>query len=195
MSNQTELVAGLIEGKGRAFETLVTLYGRRLLAKAEQMLGNREDARECVQECYIQVHRKIGSFREEAKLYSWMHRILINACLTKIRARRRTLLESLEDCEATMGSDCNWAQSLWQEFVEPDDIIENIHLKNTVMRAVQQLPQVYQQVLNLRDIHGYSTAEVSSILSISESSTKVRLHRARRLLRQLLAPYFGDNQG
>ena len=192
MNNQTELVAGLVEGRGKAFEELVATYGRRLLAKAEQMLGNREDARECVQECYIQVHRKIGSFRDEAKLYSWVHRILINACLTRIRARPRSLVENLEDCEATMGGDCNWAQSLWQEFVSPDDIIDNIHLKNIVMGAIRELPQSYQQIINLRDIQGYSTVEVSTMLAISETAAKVRLHRAHGLLRDLLEPYRDD---
>ena len=193
MDNQAELVDGLVGGERRAFEELITLYGRRLLAKAEQMLGNREDARDCVQECYMQVHRKIGSFRNEAKLYSWVHRILINTCLSKIRSAPRTLLESLEDCEATKGGDCNWAEALWQEFAEADQIIENIHLKNTVMNAVQQLPETYQQVLSLRDVQGYSTAEAACIMSISEASTKVRLHRARGMLRQTLQPHFGDN--
>ena len=87
MGSQSELIEGLRKGEAGAFEELIRLYGGRLFLKANQMLGNVEDAKDCVQECYVQVHRNIDQFRGDADLYSWMYRILVNGCLKKMKAR------------------------------------------------------------------------------------------------------------
>lgn len=190
MTDQALLLAGLLDGDRRAFNELVTTYGGRLHTKAMQLLGDHEDASDCVQECFIQVHRHIGTFREDAQLSSWMHRILINACLSKIRSRARHLAERLEACEKSQGGDCQWALSLWQNVGAGEEVMEAIGLQKLVLAKIDELPQNYRSVLFLRDIQGYSTAEVAGVLSLSKSATKVRLHRARAMLKTKLEPYY-----
>lgn len=189
MTDQAMLLAGLLDGDRRAYDELVTTYSGRLHGKAMQLLDNHEDASDCVQECFIQVHRKIGSFREEAQLSSWMHRILINACLSKLRNRTRHLAENLEACEKAQGEDCAWASSLWQSFGSGEAAVEALSLRNLVLSKIEELPETYRGVLFLRDIQGHSTAEVADTLGLSTSATKVRLHRARALLKVKLEPF------
>ncbi len=112
MSNKPSLVDRLVDGDQHAFKELIRLYGARLLLKAEQMLGCPDEARDCVQECYIQVHKNISNFRQEAEIYSWMYRILVNACLKKMRARSATIVESLDDLQPTFEDGCR-LEPLW----------------------------------------------------------------------------------
>lgn len=188
MTDQAILVAGLLDGDRHAYEELVSTYSGRLHGKAMQLLDNHEDASDCVQECFIQVHRKIGTFREEAQLSSWMHRILVNACLSKLRSRTRHLPENLEACEKARGEDCAWASGIWPFVWSGEAAVEALSLQKLVLSKIMELPENYRGVLFLRDIQGYSTAEVADILSLSNSATKVRLHRARALLRAKLQP-------
>lgn len=190
--------AGLVErlkgGDGAAFEELIRTYGPRLLLKARHMLGNPDDARDCVQDCYVQVHRNIGSFRGEASLYSWMYRILVNSCLKKMQSRSRGELVPIDELMPEFDSDGCRIEPMWQTLPSGEDLVEQNDTRARVLAAIRDLPAGYRDVLYLRDIEGHSTAEVSDMLGLSESATKVRLHRARAALKKLLEPLFWERQ-
>lgn len=190
MTGQSALIEGLNQGDPAAFEQLIRQYGGRLLLKAQQMMGDREDAKECVQECYIQVHRKIGQFRGDADLYSWMYRVLVNICLKKMRARTKANLSSIYDLMPTFDDDGCRIEPLWQSTPTAEEILEESDTRERVLEAIRALPAPYRDVVYLRDIDGHSTAEVAEMLALSLSATKVRLHRARSALKKLLEPVF-----
>ncbi len=190
MTNQPTLVERLVSHDPRAFEELIRLYGARLLLKAEQMLGCRDEAKDCVQECYIQVHKNINNFRQEAEIYSWMYRILVNACLKKMRSRTAASMESLDELQPTFDEDGCRIEPLWQSLPTTEEILEQNGTREQVLSAIQSLPHGSRDILYLRDIEGHSTAEVAEMLSLSLSATKVRLHRARAALKKILEPVF-----
>jgi len=190
VTSQLTLVERLKSHDPRAFEELIRLYGARLLLKAEQMLGCRDEAKDCVQECYIQVHKNIGNFRQEAEIYSWMHRILVNACLKKMRSRTASSMESLDELQPTFDEDGCRIEPLWQSLPSTEEILEQKGTREQVLAAIQSLPHNFRDILYLRDIEGHNTAEVSEMLSLSLSATKVRLHRARAALKKTLEPVF-----
>lgn len=194
MSNKPSLVDRLVGGDQHAFKELIRLYGARLLLKAEQMLGCPDEARDCVQECYIQVHKNISNFRQEAEIYSWMYRILVNVCLKKMRARSATIVESLDDLQPTFEDGCR-LEPLWQTLPSTEEILEKKGAQQQVIAAIQSLPHGMRDVLYLRDIEGYNTVEVAEMLSLSLSATKVRLHRARAALKKILEPVFIEGTG
>lgn len=190
MGSQSELIEGLRKGEAGAFEELIRLYGGRLFLKANQMLGNVEDAKDCVQECYVQVHRNIDQFRGDADLYSWMYRILVNGCLKKMKARSTAEHQPLDDLMPIFDTDGCRIEPLWQKIPTAEEILDEKVTRERVLEAIQGLPPAYRDVLYLRDIEGYSTAEVSEMLTLSLSATKVRLHRARSALKKILEPVF-----
>lgn len=194
MTNQPSLIDRLVDGDQHAFEELIRLYGARLLLKAEQMLGCPDEAKDCVQECYIKVHRNIGTFRQEADIFSWMYRILVNTCLKKMRKRSAAPLESLDELQPTFDQNGCRIEPLWQTLPSTEEILEKKGARQQVLSAIQSLPHTYRDVLYLRDIEGHNTAEVAEMLSLSTSATKVRLHRARAALKKILEPVFDERR-
>ncbi len=194
MTDPKSLVDRLVSGDQHAFEELIRLYGPRLLLKAEQMLGCPDEAKDCVQECYIQVHKNIANFRQEADIFSWVYRILVNSCLKKMRKRAAATMESLDELQPTFDQDGCRIEPLWQTLPSTEEILEQKGAQQQVIAAIQSLPPGMRDVLYLRDIEGHNTAEVAEMLSLSLSATKVRLHRARAALKKILEPVFDERR-
>ncbi len=186
--DEKEIVEALKVGDEGAFRHLIANYSARLMRKAEQMLGCREDAHECVQECFLQVYRKISDFRGEAGLYTWMHRILVNNCLMKIRKRKRQNMVSIDTLMPEFDENNCRIEPLWQELLSAEELLSRRETRSAVQSGISSLPDDYRLILILRDIEGYTTAEAAQVLSISESAAKVRLHRSRSALKKILEP-------
>lgn len=177
------LVARLQAGDPDAYEKLVRVHGGRLLSVARRFLPNNEDAQDAVQEAFIKAFRAIGTFEERAQLHTWLHRILVNTALMKIRARKRRPEESIDDLLPTFQSDGHQATESreWS-----DAIVERKETAAIVRQAIAQLPDQYRVVLTLRDIEERDTIETAAVLGTTTTVVKVRLHRARQALRTLL---------
>lgn len=189
-SSDAALVAGLRAGEGEAFETLLHLYGARLLRLAQRFLDSEEDARDALQDAMVAVYRSIGSFESNAMLSTWLHRIVVNACLMKLRTRRRRPEESdIEQYLPRFAEDGHQLEPSvpWSESPEsPESLLERDELRALVRDAIAQLPDTYRIVLHLRDLEELSTEETAEILGITANAVKIRLHRARQALRTLL---------
>lgn len=181
------LIAGLQAGDAQAFETLVRKHTAPSLRLARRFLGNEEDARDAVQDAMLAVHRSIHKFAGNAMLSTWLHRIVVNSCLMRLRARRRrpdeTDIEPLlptfiEDGHQTQPN-VPWAESA-------DTMLEREETRAMVRDCIARLPDGYRIVLHLRDIEEMSTEETAEILGITKNAVKIRLHRARQALRTLL---------
>jgi RNA polymerase sigma-70 factor (ECF subfamily) len=181
--SDAELVTRLQSGDDTAFEPVVRLHSGRLLSVARRLLGNEEDARDAVQDAFIRAYKAIGTFESRAQLHTWLHRILVNVALMKLRERRRRPTESLEELLPTYTSDGHQAVASrdWG-----DAVLERKETAAIVREAIARLPDQYREVLVLRDIEERDTGEAAALLGTTANAVKVRLHRARQALRTLL---------
>jgi RNA polymerase sigma-70 factor (ECF subfamily) len=181
--NDALLVSRLQRGDDAAFEELVRAHGGRLLSVARRFLGSSDDAQDAVQEAFIKAFKAIHTFEERAQLHTWLHRILVNTALMKLRERRRKPEESLDDLLPTFASD---GHQTTESREWSDAIFERKETAALVRDAIASLPEQYRLVLVLRDLEEHDTAETARILKTTTTVVKVRLHRARQALRTLL---------
>ena len=152
------LVARLQAGDPDAYETLVRIHGGRLLSVARRFLANNEDAQDAVQEAFIKAFRAIGTFEERAQLHTWLHRILVNTALMKIRSRKRRPEESIDDLLPTFDAD---GHQTTESREWSDAIFEHKETAAMVRHAIAKLPDHYRVVLMLRDIEERDTMETA----------------------------------
>jgi RNA polymerase sigma-70 factor (ECF subfamily) len=183
---EAQLVERLRAGDEAAFEALVRTYGGRLLAVARRYLPNEHDARDVLQEAFLAAFRSIGSFAGGSKLSTWLHRIVVNAALMKIRSRGRRREESIDDLLPRFAEDGHHEDGVPAWETAGDVLVEREEERVTVRRAIERLPEAYRTVLLLRDIEERDTEETATLLGVSAQAVKTRLHRARQALRTLL---------
>jgi RNA polymerase sigma-70 factor (ECF subfamily) len=192
-ADDARLLAALRAGDHAAFEDLVRRHGSRLLAVAKRLLRNEDDARDALQDAFLSAFRGLDKFQEGARLSTWLHRIVVNAALMKLRAKRRhpedpieeLLPKFLEDGHREQAENPDWT---WREPAEA--MLERRETRVLVRTCIDRLPEGYRNVLLLRDIEDLNTEEVARLLEITPNAVKVRLHRARQALRALLDPHF-----
>jgi len=190
VDNESTLVAQLRAGDEQAFEQVVRLYGGRLLAVARRIVGTEEDARDAVQDAFLNAFKSLDRFEGNAKLSTWLHRIVVNAALMKLRTRKRKPEQSIETLLPGFLEDGHHEERFksWDEPI--DQLMERAENRELVRKQIDALPEGYRTVLVLRDIEGLDTEETANVLGLSVNATKIRLHRARQALRTLLAPHF-----
>jgi len=191
--DEPALLARLRAGEESAFEQLVRSNSARLLAAARRLLHNEEDARDAVQSAFIRAFQSLGRFREESRLSTWLHRILVNEALMKLRSRKGKE-ESIDDLLPSFQEDGHQVRETadWSDLA--DKALERAETAEMVNRLIGQLPESYRTVLVLRDIEGMSNAEIAEMLGINANLVKVRLHRARQALRTLLERELGGTK-
>jgi RNA polymerase sigma-70 factor (ECF subfamily) len=186
---EQRLVERLRAGDDDAFEELVRSHAGRMLAVARRFLRSEEDARDAVQDAFLSAFRSIERFEGQARLSTWLHRIVVNAALMKLRTRRRKPEKLIEDLLPGFLEDGHLAQpaSEWQPL--SDEMLMARETRELVRDAIEQLPENHRNVLMLRDIEGFDTEETAELMGISTNAVKTRLHRARQALRGLLEPH------
>ena len=192
VDDEASLVAQLRAGDEAAFEQVVRAYGGRLLAVARRIVGSEEDARDAVQDAFMNAFKSLDRFEGNAKLSTWLHRIVVNAALMRLRTRKRKPEQSIETMLPSFVDDGHHEER-FQSWDEPvDKLMERAENRALVRKQIDALPEGYRTVLVLRDIEGLDTEETANVLGLSVNATKIRLHRARQALRTLLAPHFGS---
>jgi RNA polymerase sigma-70 factor, ECF subfamily len=187
-SNSTEgnraadmrLVERCRRGEPGAFEELYGRFSTRVYSVACRMCGSAADGEDLLQEIFLLVHRKIGSFKGEAALSTWIYRLATNACLDFLRSRQHRqhqLTEALDEQAAPKPSG-----SLR---------VERIDLE----RAIAQLPAGYRAAFVLHDVEGFGHAEIAEMLGVAEGTSKSQVHKARLRIRELLATAVGSAAG
>lgn len=192
-TTEEELIAALKAGDDAAYSLFVTQNAGQMLAVARRILGTEEDARDALQEAYLSAFKAIRNFEGDAKLSTWLHRIVVNAALMKLRSRKRGDERSIDDLLPRFLDDGHQAQpTVWRE--TGDSEAEKREHRTLVRAAIDQLPEIYRTVLLLRDIEELSTEETAHVLEINNNAVKTRLHRARLALRTLLDPHFREGR-
>ena len=176
-----------------AYEKLLRTHGGRLLRVARRLLRSEDDARDCVQETFIQVFKRIEEFQGRSSLQSWLHRITVNFALMKIRSQRRLQEDSIDDLLPEYDQDGHRIEPESGFVASLDGELEAKQTGDIVRRAIDRLPDNYRTVLLLRDIEDYTTHEAAAALGIDEGAVKTRLHRARAALKTLLQPLLTEH--
>ena len=184
--DESALLARLRAGDEQAFEILVRTFGGRLLAVARRFVRNDEDAQDIVQSAYLSAFRALDQFEGACQLSTWLHRIVVNTALMKLRSRRRRPEQSIEELLPAFQEDGHHVEQFSDWSAPADQLLEMKQTRTTVRACIEQLPDNYRSVLMLRDIEELSTQETAATLGMTPSAVKVRLHRARQALSTLL---------
>ncbi|MEZ5317378.1 MAG: sigma-70 family RNA polymerase sigma factor [Vicinamibacterales bacterium] len=187
------LLAGLRRQEAWAFEAVVREHGARLLLVARRICRNDEEARDAVQTAYLSAFRSLDSFAGDARLSTWLHRIVVNAALMRVRSRRRKGEEPLDPDHA--GTDQSGPERFASSLPAADALVARRERHDALHACILDLPEAYRAVLRLRDIEELSTPEAARRLNVTTTTVKVRLHRARRALGARLRQEFGHLAG
>jgi RNA polymerase sigma-70 factor (ECF subfamily) len=192
-SNELDLLTRLQAGDERAVGDLADAYGSKIFQLAFRYLRNKEDAEEVTQDVLYKVYRKVGEFRGDAALSSWIYRITFNAAMSRLRTakfqraqdeQRRTADEANDGATPAPREVADWSDMA-------DEHVLRSQLRTRVFRAILALPAIYRAPVMLRDIQGMSTEEASAFLHVKDQTLKSRLHRGRLILRKQLADFAG----
>jgi RNA polymerase sigma-70 factor (ECF subfamily) len=183
-----QLVAALRLRDESAVEDLVMTYQSRAYRLALGITGSAADAEEVVQDAFLAAIRKIDTFRGEAALGTWFYRIVVNGALGKVRCGQPRRMDLPMD-EMLPLFDANGRHATaavdWSGAV--DDPARRLEVQRAVRSAIEELPAHYRAPLVMRDIEGFSGAEVGAALGLSVASVKMRVHRARLFIRTRLS--------
>jgi len=194
------LVEDLKAGDDQAFERLVREHGPRMLVVIRRLLRNDDDAQDALQEAFLSAFKAISGFEGKARLSTWLHRIAVNAALMRLRGRKRAAEESIEPFLPVFQDNGHHAQvpTAWREVGDAaTDPVLRKEDRALVRRTIDELPETHRNVIVLRDIEGLDTEETAQVLGVTPNAVKIRLHRARLALRELLDPHFqsGNTEG
>lgn len=186
------LVERLQSGDDKAFEAIFSRYVNKVYRQVFRLVGNDAEAEEIVQEVFLAVYQKCTSFRGDSAFSTWLYSLAMNACLTRLRRRKRSMEISLnaflpryrEDGHHLVRPVFNWAD-------EVEFRLEKDELRELLQEAIDQLPPAEKAVIVLSDVEGVSDREIGETLGLSIPAVKARLHRARLFLRGKLADALG----
>jgi RNA polymerase sigma-70 factor (ECF subfamily) len=168
-------------GNAGAFEFLYDLHSRRVYALCLRMVGNPSDAEDLMQEAFLQLFRKIGTFRGESAFSTWLHRMTVNVVLMRLRKKAlpvASLEETTEPDEETGGP----RKDIGAPDLRLSGAVDRVNLE----RSIERLPPGYRTVFVLHDVQGYEHNEIAGIMGCSVGNSKSQLHKARTKLRDLL---------
>ncbi|NOZ85835.1 MAG: sigma-70 family RNA polymerase sigma factor [Deltaproteobacteria bacterium] len=177
------LIRRLKRGNPEAFRTLIDLYQQRIYNLCFRFMGNRADAEDVAQDVFCTIFLKVGTFRGDSSLSTWIYRIAINHSKNKLKYLARRKTESLDNMRAA-GTGLNNPDS--SNMGGPAKMLESSDLKNIVQEEILYLDEERRLVLILRDIQELSYSEITRITGLPVGTVKSRLHRARMALKDRL---------
>ena len=182
-----DLVRGIKAGDPHAFERMVERYNARVYSLSYGVLRNAEDAEEATQDTFLTLYRKIGTFDESKKFFSWFYRVALNTAYSRARRRPPVTTVAIEEYLPRFDADGHFASVDLPDGGLPID--DEAALKELASRAegfIAELPPAYRDVIWMNDVEHLSAGEIAEILDISIPAFKSRLHRARLYVRQRL---------
>jgi RNA polymerase sigma-70 factor, ECF subfamily len=162
-----------------AFEELVERTNRQVYTLAHRLIGDRHEAEDVAQEAYVRVYRSLDGFRGDARFETWLHRIVANVAMSHLRRRGRFGEVVAEEPEQFA--------NIPESAPEPDPVE-----RDEIKRALARLTPAQRAAVVLKDVYGFSCQEIGERMGLSEGAVKVRLHRARRQLKELIYGTSGE---
>jgi RNA polymerase sigma-70 factor (ECF subfamily) len=182
-----EMIRRIVEGEAQLFHELIRPLERAVYVTLYLLLRSEADAEDAAQEAFIKVYRNLKNFRGEARFSTWVLSIARNEGLAVLRKRASRTMESLEPVmEEEPGDFTPALLTDWREV--PAEALERKELGDCLRRAILELPPIYREVVELRDVEELDVQETANVLGITAGAVKVRLHRARLMLQKSLTP-------
>lgn len=190
MSSDQNLLAALRRRDADAFAALFELYSDKIFRLALGLLGDEDEAEGIVQDTFLRLFEKLDQFEGRSQLGTWLYRVAYNTSIDRLRQRRPTLAladetEAEDNAPVMPALLIDWSQA-------PESLFDSGETQAQLEAAVGHLPHRLRGAFILREIEGLSTTEAAAVLGITEGAVKVRLHRARLLLREELSGYFAE---
>ena len=178
--SEKEAIERAKAGDGASFEALYALHKRRVYSLCLRMLGNTAEAEDLAQEAFLQLFRKIGTFRGESAFSTWLHRLTVNVVLMHLRKKglNETSLDELMEPQQEDGPK--------KDFGARDNVLAGSIDRVNLERCIENLPAGYRAIFVLHDVEGYEHNEIAEMLGCSIGNSKSQLHKARMKLRDLL---------
>jgi RNA polymerase sigma-70 factor, ECF subfamily len=186
-ASDLELVRRIKRGDEQGFREMVDRYHARIYSLAYGVLRNPEDAEEATQDAFLTLYRKVDTFDESKKFFSWFYRVALNAAYSRARRRKPAVTVSLDDYLPRFRDDGHAASPEFAAFVEgaEDEAIAR-DLAERAAGFIEELPPAYRDAIWMVDVEEMKPADVADVLEISLAALKSRLHRARLFVRQRL---------
>ena len=185
-SSERALITSIIAGDRDKFHLLIRPYERQIYRTALALVKNESEAEDVVQDAVLKAYRKLASFRGDARFSTWLIAITLNEARGRLRKENRTTFDSLDERSEESGDYTPAALTDWREV--PLAALERREIRALIQQAVSELPETYREIVTLRDVEELSVNETATLLGISVSLVKVRLHRARMMLQRKLVP-------
>jgi RNA polymerase sigma-70 factor (ECF subfamily) len=189
-----DLLRAHVAGDPVAFGVLFRRHRDRLWAVALRTMGNREDAADGLQDGMVAAYRRAATFRGDSAVTTWLHRVVVNACLDRLRAAKVRRTEALPDDLEERGDRGSLAAAA-PATEDPADVSVRAERRRQVLAALRQLPDEQRAALVLVDMEGYSVAEAAEVLDCAVGTVKSRCSRGRARLAELLAPLLDADDG
>jgi len=186
-----ELIDRILSGHNEGFYELIAPYERRVFMTAFDILQVQADAEEVAQEAFLKAFRSLRSFRREAQFSTWLLRITVNEARMRLRQRREISFDAVfpnnEEADYTPIFLADWREI-------PAEAVLREETRRLLCESIAALPEHYREIITLRDVNGLNNAETAEILGLSLGNAKVRLLRARIMLRDLFVERLGDRR-
>ena len=185
-----EVIERVMNGEKGAYELIMRKYNPRLFRIVRSYLKNEDEIEDVIQEAYIKAYEQLPRFEKRSSFSTWLIRIVINESLSRLRQRKRYTSMTNDDPDNT-----GFVRKLPAQLTNKDTPMEklmNTELKDILEKAVDRLPEKYRTVFVMREIEEMSTAETSASLAISKTNVKVRLNRAKEMLRDTISESYHD---
>ncbi len=179
------------QGDAEAFQVLYDLHKRRVYSLCLRMTSNTAEAEDLAQEAFLQLFRKIGTFRGESAFSTWLHRLSVNVVLMHLRKKGLPVVSLEETTQGSSGEEDTPKKDFGAEDVALAGSIDRLQLQ----RAVESLPPGYRTIFVLHDVEGYEHNEIATIVGCSIGNSKSQLHKARMKLRDLLKMQRAEKAG
>ena len=190
-SGEEALIGRVRDGEHELFYELIRPYERRVFAAALAILRNEADAEDVAQEAMLKAFKNIRQFRGESRFSTWLIQIAVNEARMRRRKQHAESVESIDDPADEEGGHTPRDFADWREI--PLETLERKEIREKLAEALGTLGEKYREVFVLRDMQHLSIEETAKVLGITASSVKIRLLRARLMLRDLLAPGFAGS--
>jgi RNA polymerase sigma-70 factor (ECF subfamily) len=183
--NDDEIITRILHGEKDLYSIIVRRYNQRLYRIGMSMLNDDAEVEDAMQVAYINAYENLGKFAFRSSFPTWLTRILINECLLRLKKRKKSISMNDENIENVMSQN--------KDPQTPVTATVNSELRSILNDAIRRLPEKYRTVFVMREIEKMNIAETKECLNISEVNVKVRLNRAKALLRDILSAQYSKD--
>lgn len=184
-----EVVERVLHGEKDAYEHIMRKYNQRLFRIVRSYIVNEDEIEDVIQEAYIKAYEQMPRFEKRSRFSTWLIRIVINEALARLKAGKRFPSVAYDRADEGVVADL---QAQLRNHETPIGKLMNTELKEILEKAVDRLPEKYRTVFVMREVEGMSVAETSESLEISQTNVKVRLNRAKGMLRETISGFYHD---